>query len=67
MDNENLILMLNALRLEIRHLTLQRITANAISQGNVPGNLIEDAKNDSTALRERADRAANKALRRNPR
>lgn len=67
MDNENLILMLNALRLEIRNLTLQRITANTISQGRSDSVRSNAASTESTALRERGDRAANKALGNNPR
>ena len=62
MDNELLILMLDALRLELRNLTLQRITANAIAHGGLSDELLADSKNDSAALRARSDSAANTAL-----
>ncbi len=62
MDNELLILMLDAIRLELRNLTLQSITANAIERGGVSNELLADAKNESAALRARSDDAARTAL-----
>ncbi len=62
MDNERLILMLNAIRLELRNLTLQSIAANAIAQGGLSNELLGDAVNESAALVERSDRDANTAL-----
>ena len=62
MDNELLILMLDAIRLELRNLTLQRITANAIAQGGLSNELLAVSKNESAALRARSDNAARTAL-----
>lgn len=62
MANENLILMINALRLELQNLALQNTTANAIIRGDLPDQLLEAAVIESKALRLRADQAANTAL-----
>ena len=61
-NNEQLLLMLNAIRLEIRNLNLQHITANAISRGVIPDTVADEAALESRALRERSDNAANTAL-----
>lgn len=62
MNNELLILMLDAIRLEIRNLTLQNMTADATRRGGITDKLLEDVRNESTALRERSNLAANTAL-----
>ncbi len=62
MDNERLILMLDALRLEIRNLGLQYTTAAALGRGRLSNELIQDAAQESEALRQRSDNAANTAL-----
>ena len=62
MDNELLILMLDALRLEIRNLTLQGITANAIRSGAMGNQNLDNALGESLALRERSDQQARTAL-----
>ncbi len=62
MDNERLILMLDALRLEIRNATLQVITANAITQGAITSERVDAATQESAALQQRSDNAANTAL-----
>ena len=54
--------MINAIRLEIRNLSLQLITANAITRGNMTPDAIEEAALESHSLRERSDNAANTAL-----
>jgi hypothetical protein len=56
-----LILMLDALRLEVRNLTLQVITANAI-RGGASHSLVEEASGKSTAMRNAADMRADEAL-----
>ena len=61
-DHEPILLMLNAIRLEIRNLNLQHITANAISRGVIPDTVADEAALESRALRERSDNAANTAL-----
>lgn len=66
MDNEKLILMLNAIRLELRNLNLTHIAANAINRG-VSDDTLADATTESLALRKRSDLAANSALGRSPR
>ncbi len=58
---QELILMLDALRLEVRNLTLQVITANAIRRGT-SNSLVAEATDQSTALREAASAQAAEAL-----
>ncbi len=62
MNNELLILMLDALRLELRNLTLQFITANAIAHGGLDSERVNDATQESAALQQRGDNAARTAL-----
>ncbi len=61
-DHEPILLMLNAIRLEIRNLNLQHITANAITRGVISDTLADAAALESHVLRERSDNAANTAL-----
>lgn len=56
-----LILMLDALRLEVRNLTLQVITASAIARG-ADDALVAEASGKSLALRELASQRAAEAL-----
>lgn len=55
------VLMLDAIRLEIRNLTLQVITNNAIRRGT-SDSLVDEATDMSTALRQAADQRAAEAL-----
>lgn len=56
-----LILMLDALRLEVRNLTLQVIAANAIRHGTSNSH-VDEAATLSTALRDLADMRAAEAM-----
>lgn len=56
-----LILMLNAVRLEIRNLALQTATSGAISSGAVQLKL-DGAAHTSTGLQDAADALANRAM-----
>ena len=62
MNNELLILMLDALRLEIRNLTLQGITANAIRSGAISNQNLDNALGESLALTARSDERARTAI-----
>ena len=62
MNNELLILMLDAIRLEIRNLTLQGTTANTIQEGVSYSQSLDDALKESLTLTERSDQSARAAL-----
>ncbi len=60
MNNELLILMLDAIRLEIRNMTLQGIMSDAIRGGGTKN--LDAAHRESLALTERSDQQARTAL-----